>query len=102
MIVVANSQKYGTGVVINPIGIMGDGKFELIILKKLNFFVFSKIVMGKIGISSSDIMVISTDKAEVEIDRPIGFQVDGEYCGKETNLNINISARKLKIAMLKL
>lgn len=101
MIVVANSQKYGTGVVINPIGIMGDGKFELIILKKLNFFVFSKIVMGKITISSSDIMVISTDKAEVEIDRPISFQVDGEYCGKETNLNINISARKLKIAMFK-
>jgi hypothetical protein len=28
MIVIANSKKYGTGVIINP-GIMNDGKFEL-------------------------------------------------------------------------
>lgn len=102
MIVIANSQKYGTGVVINPIGIMSDGKFELIILKKLNLFVFAKIVMGKITVSSGDIMVVSTNKAKIEINRPISFQIDGEYCGKETELNINISARKLKVAMLKL
>jgi hypothetical protein len=28
MIVIANSKKYGTGV--NPLGIMNDGKFELV------------------------------------------------------------------------
>ena len=33
MVVFANSQKYGTGVVINPIGVIDDGKFEIIILK---------------------------------------------------------------------
>ena len=101
MIVVANSQKYGTGVVINPIGIMSDGKFELIILKKVNLLVFTKIVMGGIAVSSGDITIVSTDKAQIEIDRPISFQIDGEYCGKETELNINISARKLKVAMVK-
>lgn len=102
MIVIANSQKYGTGVVINPIGIMSDGKFELIILRKFNLFVFAKIVMGKITVSSADIMVISTNKAQIEISRPISFQIDGEYYGKVTNLNLNISARKLKVAMFKL
>lgn len=102
MIVIANSQKYGTGVVINPIGIMGDGKFELIILKKINFNIFLKIIMGKIPVSSGDVTVISTDKALININKPISFQIDGEYCGTETNLDISISARKLKIATLKI
>jgi diacylglycerol kinase family enzyme len=31
MIVIANAQKYGTGVVINPKGLMDDGLFELIV-----------------------------------------------------------------------
>ncbi|MES2239651.1 MAG: diacylglycerol kinase family protein [Bacteroidota bacterium] len=101
MIVIANSQKYGTGVTINPIGIMGDGKFELIILKKINFLVFTRIVMGEIGVPSDAIMVISINKAHLTIDRPISFQIDGEYCGTETELDINISSRKLKVAMLK-
>jgi diacylglycerol kinase family enzyme len=33
MIVIANSKKYGTGVIINPSGIMNDGKFELVFEK---------------------------------------------------------------------
>jgi diacylglycerol kinase (ATP) len=102
MIVIANSQKYGTGVVINPIGIMGDGKFELIILRKITFSVFLKIIMGKIPVSSGDVTVISTDKALININKPTSFQIDGEYCGKETNLDISISTRKLKIATLKI
>lgn len=102
MIVIANSQKYGTGVVINPIGIMGDGKFELIILKKITLGIFMKIVMGKIADSSENITVISSDQAVIEINKPISFQIDGEYFGTETHLNINMAARKLKIATLKI
>ena len=101
MIVIANSQKYGTGVVINPIGIMGDGKFELIILRKITFGVFLKIIMGKIPVSSGDVTVISTDKALININKPTSFQIDGEYCGNETNLDIAISTRQLRITTLK-
>lgn len=101
MIVIANSQKYGTGVVINPIGIMGDGKFELVILKRITFGVFMKFVLRKISVSSKDVIVISTDKASVQINKPVSFQVDGEFCGSETDLNISIIPRKLKIALPK-
>ncbi|RVT74482.1 diacylglycerol kinase [Flavobacterium sufflavum] len=101
MIVIANSQKYGTGVMINPIGIMGDGKFELIILKKITLGIFTRIVLGKITESSNAVLVVSTDNAHIEINRPINFQIDGEYYGKETELHISILPRKLKVAMLK-
>jgi diacylglycerol kinase family enzyme len=33
---------------------------------------------------------ISTDKATVSTNVPVSFQIDGEYCGSETNLNIEI------------
>jgi diacylglycerol kinase family enzyme len=51
MIVIANSKKYGTGVVINPNGVMNDGKFEIIILKNLDLVVFGKIITGNMPLN---------------------------------------------------
>ena len=50
MVVIANSQKYGTGVTINPDGVMNDGKFEIVILKNLDLIVFGKILSGNMPI----------------------------------------------------
>ena len=57
--------------------------------------------MGKIPVSSGDVTVISTDKALININKPTSFQIDGEYCGNETNLDIAISTRQLRITTLK-
>jgi hypothetical protein len=51
MIVIANSKKYGTGV-INPSGIMNDGKFELVVLKNIDLTIFAKIITGNIPLES--------------------------------------------------
>jgi len=99
MIVIANSQKYGTGVVINPDGLMDDGFFELIILKNLDLLTLGKIITGNMPMDSNDVLIISTDKAKIETNIPVNFQIDGEYCGLETKLDIAISSRKIKIAI---
>lgn len=99
MIVIANSQKYGTGVTINPDGVMDDGKFELVILKNLDLFVFGKIITGNIPVGSEDVEVISTDKATVTTNVPVSFQIDGEYCGAETKLDIRILHKQMKVAI---
>jgi len=99
MIVIANSKKYGTGVVINPQGIMNDGKFELVLLKNLDLSIFAKIITGNIPVESGDIEIISTDKANIKLNAPVSFQIDGEYCGRETELNVAISPKKLKVAI---
>jgi len=99
MIVIANSQKYGTGIVINPNGVMDDGKFELVILKNLDLMVISKIITGNIAISSDDVEIISTDKATIATNFPVSFQMDGEYCGHETLLDIAILPKKMKVAI---
>lgn len=99
MIVIANSQKYGTGVTINPNGAMNDGKFELVILKNLDLFLIGKIITGNMPIDSEDVVIISTDQATIETDYPVSFQIDGEYCGAQTSLEIHILHKQMKIAI---
>ncbi|NBL64779.1 diacylglycerol kinase [Flavobacterium sp. NST-5] len=99
MIVIANSQKYGTGVVINPDGKMNDGNFEIVILKNLDIVVFTKILAGNIPVESGDVKIISTQNAFIETNRPVSFQVDGEYCEEVSKLDISILKNQMKVAL---
>lgn len=100
MVVIANTQKYGTGVTINPIGIMDDGKFEVVILKNLDISIISKILAGNIIITTGeDVDIISAEEAEVITDVPVCFQIDGEYYGEVNKLEAKILHKQLKIAV---
>lgn len=99
MIVIANSQKYGTGVTINPNGIMDDGKFELVIIKNLDLVIFGQIITGNMPLDTDKVEIISTNKAEITTNIPVSFQIDGEYCGAETRLEIRILERQMKVAI---
>ena len=99
MIVIANSKKYGTGISINPNGKMDDGKFELVILKNMDIVVLGKIITGNMPLDSNDVEIISTDKAVITTNIPVSFQIDGEYCGTVTKLNIEILPKQMKIAI---
>jgi YegS/Rv2252/BmrU family lipid kinase len=99
IIVIANSKKYGTGVTINPNGNLHDGKFELIILKSLDLLLIGKIITGNMPINSEDIVIISTKKALIKTDRLVNFQIDGEYCGAQNELEIHILHKQMKIAV---
>ena len=99
MIVIANSQKYGTGVTINPNGKMDDGKFELIILKNLDVVVFGQIITGNMPMNTDDVEIISTESATIKTNFPVSFQIDGEYCGEVTELQIEILRRQMKVAV---
>lgn len=98
MVVIANSQKYGTGVVINPLGDLSDGKFEIVILKSLDIFLLGKIITGNMPLDTGEVEIIQTDEAKITTNRPVHFQIDGEYCGEETTLEVKMWPKKLKIA----
>ena len=99
IIVIANSQKYGTGVTINPKGKIDDGKFELVIIKNLDLVVFGKIITGNMPLESGDIQIISTNQATIKTSKPVNFQIDGEYIGQEMYLEIKILPATLKITV---
>jgi len=102
MIVIANTQKYGTGVTINPIGIMDDGKFEIVILKNLDLLLVGKIMAGNMPLDDTDaIEIISTDAALITTSVPVSFQIDGEFCGEEDRLEIMILPKQMRVAVPK-
>ncbi|RZJ66402.1 MAG: diacylglycerol kinase [Flavobacterium sp.] len=101
MVVVANSQRYGTGVTINPVGKMDDGKFEIVILRTLDIILFGKIITGNMPLDTGEVEIISTDRAKVTTTVPVHFQIDGEYFGEETDLDIYILPRQMKVTIPK-
>jgi YegS/Rv2252/BmrU family lipid kinase len=100
MVVIANTNKYGTGVTINPIGKMDDGKFEIVILKNLDIIILGKILSGNIPVDKNDdVEIISAKEAVITTNVPVSFQVDGEFCGEESRLDIKILHRQMKVAV---
>ena len=99
IIIIANSQKYGTGVTVNPNGKMDDGKFEIVIIKNLDLFVFGQIITGNMPLDSEDVLIISTEHAVITTQKPVPFQIDGEYIGEEQSLEIEILHKQMKVAV---
>ena len=67
----------------------------------MDLVVLGKIITGNMPINNNDVEVISTDKAIITTNIPVSFQIDGEYCGTETKLNIEILHKQMKVAIPK-
>ncbi|QLE00152.1 YegS/Rv2252/BmrU family lipid kinase [Galbibacter sp. BG1] len=97
MIAIANARKYGNGAVINPLGKLNDGKFEILIFKTLQINKILQTVLNKIPLDDDFVEVISTDYAEIETTNPIPFQIDGEYIAETKNITIRMEKKQLAI-----
>jgi diacylglycerol kinase (ATP) len=98
----ANASKYGTGAVINPTGIIDDGKFELCIVKRFPLMkIFSlafKMFRGNLH-TSEYFEVISCSSAKVVQKKGIVLQVDGEVIGRIRQIEISIRPLALKLLL---
>nr|WP_255534777.1 hypothetical protein [Pedobacter sp. SYSU D00535] len=96
----ANASKYGTGAVINPVGKLDDGKFELVIIKP-----FPRIKLLSIGWkmfrgtleSSEYVDVISCSNALIRTSKRTTLQVDGEIIGKVKEIKVEILHKALTL-----
>lgn len=95
----ANMKKYGTGANVNPKGVPDDGVFEILIFKKLNLGEILKTLKNETDFDKDFVEIISTKEARVTCKKPVSFQIDGEYIGKETEIEIKILPEKLRIAI---
>ena len=90
MVVIANASKYGTGAVINPEGNLGDGLFEVIIVRRLAFVTLLKMLFKPGIFNPKKIEIIPSTSVEVSMSNKMYFQIDGEYQGKIKNLTAQI------------
>lgn len=90
MIVLANASKYGTGAVINPDGLVHDGEFELVVVRRISLLAFVKMFINNKPFDPEKVEIFQAMNAEISVRRPIHFQVDGEYKGKVQKVTASI------------
>ncbi|GAB3889467.1 diacylglycerol/lipid kinase family protein [Spirosoma agri] len=90
MIVLANARMYGTGAIINPDGDPFDGKFEVVIFRRLSFWEILKLFWRYRPFDPKKIEIFPATSVTIETHRKAYFQTDGEYVGRITKLQADI------------
>ncbi|WP_247234731.1 diacylglycerol kinase family protein [Telluribacter sp. SYSU D00476] len=100
MVVIANAQKYGTGVTINPYGNILDGLFEVVIAKRWDVIELVKLIAGSTEFDPEVVTMFSVTYAEIEcLDQEVDFQIDGEYKGQVRKVTAQMVPQLLSIAI---
>jgi YegS/Rv2252/BmrU family lipid kinase len=101
-VTVANASKYGTGAVINPLGQIDDGKFELVIIKpfpKIHLISITwKMFIGRLQ-TSEFVDVYTGKEATIQTSKKTTLQIDGEIIGKTKEIVVQILPQSLAIRM---
>lgn len=90
MVVLANARMYGTGAVINPDGSPFDGKFEVVIFRRLSLWEIIKLFWQYQPFDPKHIEIHPATSVLINVHRKAYFQVDGEYRGQITSLKARI------------
>lgn len=99
MVAIANASKFGTGANINPTGKVNDGKFEVLVFKKLDIWEILKTLKGDTAQDPDFVKTICTDQVTIYCKKPVALQVDGEFIGNETKVEAHINKTALQIAV---
>jgi len=99
MVVLANARVYGTGAVINPDGDLSDGRFEVVVLRRLSFWAFLNMFWRFRPFDSRNVEIFHTTEVSLETKRHVHFQVDGEYRGKVRRIRASVQPGRLRVLM---
>jgi diacylglycerol kinase (ATP) len=97
MAVFANARKYGTGALINPDGVLDDGLFEVILIKKLALSEIIKAMINHGRFNPKKFEIVQADAISINTDHAADFQVDGEYLGKIRHLHARVIPSALQL-----
>lgn len=95
MVVIANSNKYGTGAIVNPVGKINDGKFEVCIIKPFplwSIFALTWALFRGTLKKTRFVKIISCKKVKVFNKKKETLQVDGEVIGEPKVVTAEILA----------
>jgi diacylglycerol kinase family enzyme len=97
MVVLANARVYGTGATINPDGDVADGRFEVVVLRRLVGRELLKMFWRFQPFNPTAVEIFSTTAVSLTVRRRVDFQVDGEYRGKTTHVEAEIRPGVLRV-----
>jgi diacylglycerol kinase (ATP) len=96
----ANASKYGTGAVINPSGIIDDGRMELVIIKpfpRIKWVSIAwKMFTNKLE-TSEYVEVLKCKEAHITSKTSTTLQIDGEVIGKVKTIEAEVLPQALTV-----
>jgi diacylglycerol kinase (ATP) len=101
MVVLANARMYGTGAAINPEGDVSDGCFEIVILRQISIVEAFKMLRKSKDLNSYKTEILKVNQVKIVCDKPVHFQIDGEYIGKTKEVHAKILRNVLKVMVPK-
>lgn len=100
MVVIANASKYGTGAIVNPVGKIDDGKFEICIIKPFPLYAFLTITFhlfrGTLKTSRYVDIISCSHIKIINLPREV-LQIDGEVHGYPEVVEVNIKKHAYKL-----
>lgn len=100
MVAIANSRKYGTGVILNDKGNPLDGRFEIVILKEMNITYLLQAGLSALNetfAAHDNIFSVSCKKAKLTFNSPQELQLDGEMIGQFEEISVEIMPAAVKL-----
>ena len=99
MLAIANGNKYGTGAVLNPVGKIRDGLFEIVAVNPEKVEDFVKVSMALFWGNLDDLEMVSiwsTNKAVIRNLDGADFQIDGEMLGRVKEVRVEVDSSPIR------
>lgn len=100
MVIITNSQKYGTGAVINPQGKPDDGKFEVVVIRYYSplhiLQIFFALFFRNID-KMHYVFTYSAEELELINHKKESINVDGEIIGNPVNIYFKNQHKAIKV-----
>lgn len=104
MVAVCNGKTFGTtGIRLNRISDIADGKFEIVIIKALKFENLIRATLSRFDedwFETGNYEVVQTEQAEIQLEKPMQLQIDGEIINAFDKITVDIIPKA--IAYLKI
>lgn len=98
-LVIANARMYGTGYEVNPVGNISDQQVEICAMKELSAALIAEdLFLNNPEEKYHDLFhIYSGNTCSIKCEKPIDFQIDGEYLGTTDELQICVLPEQLTI-----
>ncbi len=97
MVAFANASRYGTGALLNNIGKIDDGLFEVCVLNEVNLAGIAGQFFDFVDSDSKHLEVFQAREMEMKVNRKVSFQIDGELQKDTDYLKVDICAHCLTV-----
>ena len=104
MVAICNGNTFGTtGIKLNRMSQIADGKFEIVVIKALRFSNLISASLSKINeewYDDENYEIIQSDYAEIELEKPMQLQIDGEIIDEYDKITVSIKPKAIEYLVI--